>query len=77
MRHSITTVFHDPATGCYGYSHRFPGSKPHCVIATCATLQDALDSCAPHREFVWEEVSEADEGALLVSSAFKEGSVAW
>ena len=66
--HSITTVFKVPATGCYGYAHHFPGHRPHCTLATCATLQDALDSCDPHRElFIWEEASDAEENALLVS----------
>jgi hypothetical protein len=66
MHHSITTIFHDPATGCYGYTVRFHGSKPHYTLATCLTLQDALDSCDPHRECIWEEASDADERALLV-----------
>jgi hypothetical protein len=73
----ITTVFHDSATGYYGYMVRFDGSKPHYTLATCLTLQDALDSCDPHREHIWEEASDADEGALLVSRAFKGGSVSW
>lgn len=75
--HPITTIFQVPATGCYGYSHHFPGHRPHCTLATCATLQDALDSCDPHREFIWEEASDADESALLGSRGFKENSVAW
>ena len=72
--HSITTIFQVPVTGCYGYAHHLPGHGPHCTLAT---LQDALDSCDPHREFIWEEASDADENALLVSRGFKENSVAW
>jgi hypothetical protein len=76
-RQSVVTIFHVPATGYYGHSHRFPGCHPHYTLATCLTLQDALDSCDPHREHVWEDASDADENALLVSRGFKEGSVEW
>ena len=75
--HSVTTIFQVPATSCYGYAHHFLGHRPHCTLATCATLQDALDSCDPHREFISEDASDADESALLVSRGFKENSVAW
>lgn len=75
--HSITAIFQIRATGCYGYAHHFAGHRPHCILATCAIVQDALDSCDPQREFIWEEASDADENALLVSRGFKENSVAW
>ena len=62
---------------CYSYPHHFPGHRPHCILAACATLQERLDSCEPRREFVWEEASDVDENAMLVSRGFKENSVAW
>jgi hypothetical protein len=77
VKHPVTTIFHDPVTGFYGYRIQFPGSKPHYTLATCLMLQDALDSCDPHREHIWEEASDADDGALFVSRGFKPGSVSW
>jgi len=71
------TIFHDPASGFYGYRVRFPGRKVHYSLDTCLTYQDALMSCDPHRERVWEESSDADETALLVSRDYREGTVGW
>lgn len=42
---SIITVFRVPETGCYGYSYHFSGDKPHYVINSCETLQQALSGC--------------------------------
>lgn len=76
-RQSITTVFHVPETGYFGYAFQFAGQRPHSRMAWCKTFQDALDACDPHREHVWEEPSDADETVLLISRGCKEGSVGW
>jgi len=60
------TIFHDPAS-------RFYGDR----VDTRLTYQDALMSCDPQRERVWEESSDADETALLVSRDYREGTVGW
>jgi len=52
---SSITVFRVPETGCFGYSYHFPGDKPHYVINTCATLQQALSGFDAHFECLWEE----------------------
>jgi hypothetical protein len=37
----ISTTF-DPATRCYGFSTRLPGMRPHWMIDTFTSLEDAL-----------------------------------
>ena len=69
----ITTIFHDPETGYYGYRCHFPGHPPHHMLDTCLSLKAALDACDPHREHIWEE-RDADENALMISGGYKEGS---
>ena len=59
-----TTIFYDPATGCYGFSTRFPGRHLHHSIATFNSIEEALAWCDPHRESIWEEASDADETKL-------------
>jgi hypothetical protein len=71
----ICEIFHVPETGSYGFSYRFEGRPPHYTLDTCLTLQDALDSCDSRGEQVWEEASEADETRILISRAYKPGSV--
>ena len=74
---SIATIFYVPETGFYGFRYHFAGRKPHYEIVTCLTLQAALDHCDAHREHLWEDASDADENAILVSRGYKEGSVMW
>ena len=72
-----TTIFYDPASGCYGFSTRFPGRHPHHSIATFDTVDQVLAWCDPHRERIWEEASDADETKLLIARDYKEGTVGW
>jgi hypothetical protein len=72
-----TTVFYNPATGNYGFSTRFPERPVHHSIATFDSVEDVLAWCDPHRERIWEEVSDADETKLLISRDFKEATVGW
>jgi len=71
-----TTIFYDPAAGCYGFSTRFPGRPQHHSIATFNSVDDVLAWCDPHRERIWEEASDADETKLL-SRDYKQGTVGW
>jgi hypothetical protein len=73
---AIAEVFAVPGTGYIGFTFRFDGRPPHYTLDTCLTLQDALASCDPHSERVWQEASDADETRILVSRSYKPGSVA-
>jgi len=55
----------------------FTGYQPHQVIDSCDTLQEALSSCDPHSEHVWEEPDGSDPNVLMVSRDFKPGTVMW
>ena len=46
-------------------------------MATFDSVEDVLRWCDPHRERIWEELSDADETKLLISRDFKQGTVAW
>ena len=72
---SEITIFYNQGTGCYGFSTRFPGRRPHHVIDTFSSVKDALNCCDGHHEHIWEEVSDADETKLLISRDFKAGTV--
>jgi hypothetical protein len=39
------------------------------------SLEDLLSWVNPHNERIWEEVSDADASRLLVSKAYRPGSV--
>jgi len=70
------TIFHDPATGCYGFRVRFlDRERPHFSMDTCLTLEAALDAIDPRRERVWDPPAAGDRNVLLVSRAYKEDSV--
>jgi hypothetical protein len=72
-----TTIFYDPATGCYGFATRFPGRHVHHTLNTFNSVESVLRWCDPHREHIWEEASDADETKLLISRDYKEGTVGW
>ena len=79
MREPIpeTIIFYDATTGYYGFATRFPGGRAHHTIETFKSIEAALGWCDPHRERIWEEVSDADETKLLIARDFKEGTVGW
>ena len=41
------------------------------------TLQQALNSCDPHLEHVWEEPDGSDPNVVMVSRDYKPGTVMW
>lgn len=71
----ICAIFFDPSTGQYGFRSHFAGRKPHFTMAVFESVQNAMNWIDPHRERVWEEASDADEDALLISKRYREGSV--
>jgi hypothetical protein len=72
----IAEVFAVSGTGYFGFTFRFDGQPPHYILDTCLSLGDALASCDPHGERVWEQASDADETRILISRSYKPGSVA-
>ena len=74
---SIITVFRVPETSCYGFSYHFNGDKPHYVINSCETLQQALSGCDPHLECLWEEPDGSKPNVVMVARDYKPGTVMW
>ena len=62
-------------TGCYGFTFQFPGRPIHHAIDTFRTVEDAKCWADPWNERIWEEPSDADESALLVSRIKKPGAI--
>jgi hypothetical protein len=63
----VATLTYDPKTKYYGFSFRFEGRSLHHAIASFKTIDDAKTWADPWGERIWEEPSDADESALLVS----------
>ena len=73
-----TVIFRNPETGRYGYKVRFVNTEHfHKIWDTCETLPDALSACDPHQECIWDEPDGVDASILMISRAYREGSVAW
>jgi hypothetical protein len=70
MRHTF-----NPATRLYCFTVSFPGKHPHYSMDVFDSIESALEWIDPHQERIWEEPSDADESRLLVSRAYKPGSV--
>jgi hypothetical protein len=71
----IAEIFYNPVTRYFGYRFHFEGRPPHFTLEAFPTLQDALTSCDPHNEHVWEDADDANERAIMVSGSYKPGSV--
>lgn len=71
----LCEIFYDPSSRQYGFRSHFAGCKPHFTMAVFTSIENAMNWIDPHRERVWEEASDADEDALLISRRFMEGSV--
>jgi hypothetical protein len=65
----------NPETRLYAFTMSFPGKPPHHQMDVFYSVKDVLEWVDPHNERVWEEPSDADESRLLVSKAYKPGSV--
>jgi hypothetical protein len=72
----IGKIFFDRDSGCYGFEFHFSGGHVHHCIDTFESIEHALNWADPHRERIWSEASDADESAVLISTAYVPGSVA-
>ena len=59
MPFPITAIRFYQETGLYGYDVWFEGRSPHHGLNTCRTQQDAIDTCDPQRQRIWEEVNDS------------------
>lgn len=71
----IARITFNPDTRCYGFAFNFEGRPAHHRIDTFDTLEWALRWADPWQERIWEEASDADESAVLVSIWKKLGAV--
>lgn len=69
------SITFDPTTQCYGFSTRLPGMRPHWIIDTFTSLDDVMRWVDPWKERIWEEPSDANEDALLVSRGKRAGAL--
>lgn len=64
-------------TGFYAFATRFEGKPEHDHLDTFTSVKNALAWVDPQRERIWEPASDADESRILVSQAYRAGSVPW
>jgi hypothetical protein len=74
---SICTITFEAATGCYGFATRFKGKPPHDRMGTFESIENVLAWVDPQQERLWEPASDADESKVMLSRAYKPGSVPW
>jgi hypothetical protein len=71
----IARITFDPGTRCYGVAFNFEGRPVHHRIDTFDTLDWALRWADPWQERIWEEASDADETAVLISMRKRPGAL--
>ena len=71
----IGKITFNPETRCYGFTFNFPGRRVHWEIETMESVKDALRWADPWGERIWEETSDADETAVLISTRKKAGAL--
>ena len=71
----IAKISFNPQTRCYGFAFNFPGRPVHHAIETMDTLEWAKRWADPWDERIWEEPSDADETAVLISTRKKPGAL--
>jgi hypothetical protein len=71
----ISRITFNPETRCYGFAFNFPGRRVHHAIETMEFLERAMRWADPWNERIWEEPSDADEGALLISRRKRPGAL--
>jgi hypothetical protein len=71
----ICKITCEPQTRFYGFTFHFEGHPIHHRIDTFETLELAMRWADPWSERVWEEASDADESAVLVSRRKKAGAL--
>lgn len=71
----IAKITFDPQTRCYGFAFHFEGRPVHHRIDSFETLEQVMRWADPWNERVWEETSDADETAVLISMRKKPGTL--
>jgi hypothetical protein len=71
----IARIAFDPQTRCYGFAFNFDGHRVHHRIDTFDTLEWVKRWADPWDERIWEETSDADEIAVLISTRKKLGAL--
>ena len=71
----VSRIYFDPETRCYGFTFNYPGLRVHHCIDTFESVERALRWADPWDERIWEEPSDADETALLISTRKKPGAL--
>ena len=71
----IGRITFNPETRCYGFAFNFPNRRVHHAIETMESVEWALQRADPWNERIWEEPSDADEAALLISTRKKPGAL--
>jgi len=69
----IGKITFNPETRCYDFAFNFPGRRVHHAIETMDSIEGAKRWADPWNERIWEEPSDADETALLISTRKKPG----
>jgi hypothetical protein len=71
----ISRITFNPQTRCYGCAFNFEGRPVHHQIDTFEPLEWAKRWADPWQERVWEEASDADDSAVLISTRKKPGAL--
>jgi len=71
----IGRITFNPETRWYGFTFNFPGLRVHRCIDTFESVERALGWADPWNERIWEEPSDADETAVLISTQKKPGAL--
>ena len=64
----IGKITFNPETGYYGFTFHFEGQRVHHQIDTFDSKESAKRWADPWDERIWEEPSDADETAVLIST---------
>jgi hypothetical protein len=62
-------------TARYEYATWFEGRTPHDRMDVFTSIELLLSWVDPHEERVWEDVNDLESGMVLISRAYKPGSV--
>jgi hypothetical protein len=73
----MCTITFDAVTGFYAFATRFEGKPDHDRLDTFTSVENVLAWVDPQGERIWEPASDADESKILVSRAYRPGSVPW
>jgi hypothetical protein len=72
---TIGKITFNPQTRYSGFTFHFEGHRVHHKIETFETLKHAMRWADPWSERIWEQPSDADESAVLISTRKKAGAI--